>query len=159
MLAPNGLTCAATLWFAMLKGGINADIAGVIAAVAIPASAPAPAGSHVSGARASRGGGGGAGAPHTHPSKPASFPLERNQKEKTLHLRRLFLSPLHSTTNARAQAHAMEPGMQQVTLLDHLIHKFHPYSSLFIMPLFALANCAVPVNAAVGACCNGGSLL
>jgi NhaA family Na+:H+ antiporter len=29
-----------------VPGGINADIAGVIAAVAVPASAPAPAGSH-----------------------------------------------------------------------------------------------------------------
>jgi len=82
------LGCA--LWFALLKGGINADIAGVVAAVAIPASAPAPAGSH---------------------------------------------------------AHAHEPGAQ-VSLLDHLIHNFHPWSSLLIMPLFALANCAVPVNGA-----------
>jgi len=35
----------AALWFCLLKGGINADIAGVIAAFAIPAAAAAPAGS------------------------------------------------------------------------------------------------------------------
>ena len=34
------------LWFALLKGGINADIAGVISALAIPAGASAPEGSH-----------------------------------------------------------------------------------------------------------------
>lgn len=77
------------LWFALLKGGVNADIAGVISALAIPAGAPAPEGSH---------------------------------------------------------AHAMEAG-EPVTLLDDLIHTLHPISSILIMPLFALANCAVPVNA------------
>jgi NhaA family Na+:H+ antiporter len=77
------------LWFALLKGGINADIAGVISALAIPAGVSAPEGSH---------------------------------------------------------AHAMESGMK-VTLLDDLIHTLHPISSVLIMPLFALANCAVPVNA------------
>ena len=79
------------LWFALLKGGINADIAGVISA------------------------------------------LWRFRR------RRLRA--------ARGQPrHAMEPGMK-VTLLDDLIHTLHPISSILIMPLFALANCAVPVNA------------
>ena len=77
------------LWYALLKGGINADIAGVVAALAVPAAAPAPPGSH---------------------------------------------------------AHGMEEGMEP-TLLDDLIHNLHPISSLLIMPLFALANCAVPVDA------------
>ena len=76
------------LWFALLKGGINADIAGVISALAIPAGASAPEGSH---------------------------------------------------------AHKMDENQEKVTLLDHLIHDLHPLSSLLIMPLFALANCAVPV--------------
>jgi NhaA family Na+:H+ antiporter len=78
------------LWFALLKGGINADIAGVISALAIPAGASAPEGTH---------------------------------------------------------AHKMDVDSEKVTLLDHLIHVMHPLSSLLIMPLFALANCAVPVNA------------
>lgn len=77
------------LWFALLKGGINADIAGVVSALAIPAGASAPEGSH---------------------------------------------------------AHKMDEDQEKVTLLDHLIHNMHPLSSLLIMPLFALANCAVPVN-------------
>ena len=77
------------LWYALLKGGINADIAGVVAALAVPAAAPAPPGSH---------------------------------------------------------AHGMEEGMEP-TLLDDLIHNLHPISSLLIMPCFALANCAVPVDA------------
>ena len=37
------------LWYALLKGGINADIAGVVAALAVPAAAPAPPGSHAHG--------------------------------------------------------------------------------------------------------------
>lgn len=81
------------LWFAMLKGGVNADIAGVVAALAVPASAPAPEGSH---------------------------------------------------------AHGMKPGVEP-TLLDDLVYKLHPCSSLLIMPLFALANCAVAVDAAAAA--------
>jgi len=88
MLVYGGLGVA--LWYALLKGGINADIAGVIAALAVPAAAPAPPGSH---------------------------------------------------------AHGMEEGMKP-TLLDDLIHNLHPISSMLIMPLFALANCAVPVDAA-----------
>ena len=78
------------LWFALLKGGINADIAGVISALCIPAGAAAPEGSH---------------------------------------------------------AHKMDVDSEKVTLLDDLIHTLHPISSILIMPLFALANCAVPVNA------------
>ena len=33
------------LWYCLLRGGVNADVAGVIAACAMPAVAPAPAGS------------------------------------------------------------------------------------------------------------------
>ena len=36
----------AALWYCLLQGGINADVAGVIAALAIPAHALAPAGSN-----------------------------------------------------------------------------------------------------------------
>eukprot|EP00959_Pyramimonas_sp_CCMP1952_P258110 5394679-Pyramimonas_sp.AAC.1 len=37
---------AVGLWYCLLRAGVNADIAGVIAALAVPASALAPKGSH-----------------------------------------------------------------------------------------------------------------
>ena len=79
------------LWYCLLQGGVNADVAGVIAAFAVPANAPAPAGSTA--------------------------------------------EPEHA---------GGEP-----TLLDHLVHKFAPLSALFIMPMFALANTAVPLDASM----------
>lgn len=79
------------LWYCLLRGGVNADIAGVVAAFAVPANAPAPAGSKA--------------------------------------------EPEH------------EGG--QATLLDHLAHKFAPLSALFIMPLFAAANTAVPIDSSM----------
>jgi NhaA family Na+:H+ antiporter len=80
-----------TLWYCLLQGGINADVAGVIAAFAVPAHAAAPAGSKA--------------------------------------------TPEHE---------GGEP-----TLLDHLVHKFAPLSALFIMPVFALANTGVPLDASM----------
>jgi NhaA family Na+:H+ antiporter len=80
-----------TLWYCLLQGGINADVAGVIAAFAVPASAPAPKGS--------------------------TAPPEHDGGE--------------------------------VTLIDHLVHTFAPLSALFIMPAFALANTAVPLDASM----------
>ena len=79
------------LWYCLLQGGINADVAGVIAAFAVPAHAAAPAGSKA--------------------------------------------TPEHE---------GGEP-----TLLDHLVHKFAPLSALVIMPLFALANTGVPLDASM----------
>lgn len=79
------------LWYCLLQGGINADVAGVIAAFAVPAHAAAPAGS-----------------------------------------------------TATPEHEGGEP-----TLLDHLVHKFAPLSALVIMPLFALANTGVPLDASM----------
>ena len=79
------------LWYCLLQGGINADVAGVIAAFAVPAHAMAPAGS-----------------------------------------------------DATPEHEGGEP-----TLLDHLVHKFAPLSALVIMPLFALANTGVPLDASM----------
>jgi len=79
------------LWYCLLQGGINADVAGVIAAFAVPAHASAPAGSDA--------------------------------------------TPEHEGSDP--------------TLLDHLVHKFAPLSALVIMPLFALANTGVPLDASV----------
>ena len=70
------------LWYCLLRGGINADIAGVATAMALPA--PAPSG-----------------------------------------------------------------GVQQgETLLDRLHHSLAPWTALLIMPVFALANTAVPFASA-----------
>mmetsp|Transcript_17088 Transcript_17088/g.55890 ORF Transcript_17088/g.55890 Transcript_17088/m.55890 type:complete len:540 (+) Transcript_17088:8-1627(+) len=78
------------LWYCLLQGGINADIAGVATAMAIPASLEAP--------------------PHTKAESEHGPP----------------------------DAHP--------TLLDHLVHWWLPITSLFIMPLFALANTAVHID-------------
>ena len=68
------------LWYCLLRGGINADIAGVVTAMALPAPAP-----------------------------PAS-------------------------------------GEAPETLLDKMHHTLSPWTSLLIMPVFALANTAVPLS-------------
>ncbi|KAK3284342.1 hypothetical protein CYMTET_8004 [Cymbomonas tetramitiformis] len=79
------------LWYCLLQGGINADIAGVATAMAIPSKSPVPEG-----------------------------------------------SPVHEAHDGGAPV-----------LMDHLIYKFTPWAALFIMPVFALANCAVPVDLTV----------
>ena len=81
----------ATLWYCLLKGGINADIAGVITALCIPGAAHAP---------------------------PTSMAPPEHKGAK-------------------------------VTLLDHLIHAWTPWTSLIVMPLFALANTGVLVDKSV----------
>jgi len=80
------------LWYCLLRGGINADVAGVLTAMAIPIDAAPPPDSK---------------APPEHDGVPP-------------------------------------------TLVDHLIYLWVPLTSLFIMPLFALANTAVPLGGAVG---------
>jgi len=79
------------LWYFLLQGGINADIAGVITALAIPGNSLAPVNSKA--------------------------------------------PPEHEGQNA--------------TLLDHLIHAWSPWTTLLVMPLFALANTAVLIDRAV----------
>jgi NhaA family Na+:H+ antiporter len=81
----------ATLWYCLLQGGINADIAGVITALCIPGAALAPSTS--------------------------------------------MAPPEHEGA--------------KVTLLDHLIHAWTPWTSLIVMPLFALANTGVLVDKSV----------
>ncbi len=82
------LAAGLALWYCLLRGGVNADIAGVVAAFAVPAKAPAPKGSL---------------AP---PEVPGHAP----------------------------------------TLIDHLLHQGVPWSTLLIMPLFALANTAIALD-------------
>lgn len=79
------------LWYFLLQGGINADIAGVITALAIPGNS---------------------------------------------------LAPIHSKAPPEHEG-------QSVTLLDHLIHAWSPWTTLLVMPLFALANTAVLIDRAV----------
>lgn len=76
------------LWYCLLMSGVNADIAGVVTAMAVPGAALAP-------------------------KDTKSLPLE----PETL-----------------------------PTLFDHLIYNLVPYTSLLIMPVFALANTAVPID-------------
>lgn len=68
------------LWYCLLKGGINADVAGVVAAMALPTPKQAPA---------------------------------------------------------------------EGTVLDRLHSRLAPVTALLIMPAFALANCAVPLDSAM----------
>lgn len=72
------------LWYCLLRGGINADIAGVVTAMALPAP-PMPAGG--------------------------------------------------------------SPAAESETMLDRLHHALSPWTSLLVMPVFALANTAVPLSA------------
>ena len=68
------------LWYCLLRGGINADIAGVVTAMALPAP-------------------------------------------------------------------PMSAGSETETILDRLHHSLTPWTSLLVMPVFALANTAVPLSA------------
>jgi len=76
------------LWYCLLLGGVNADVAGVVTALAIPAASKAP-----------------------------------------------------HTSKAVALEHGHSP-----SLMDHLIYKMVPWTALFIMPMFALANTAVRID-------------
>ena len=77
---PAYAAAGAVLWYCLLRGGINADIAGVVTAMALPAPKGAPEGT---------------------------------------------------------------------TLLDRLHTALAPWTALLVMPLFALANCAVPLNSSM----------
>mmetsp|Transcript_10175 Transcript_10175/g.25009 ORF Transcript_10175/g.25009 Transcript_10175/m.25009 type:complete len:559 (+) Transcript_10175:136-1812(+) len=79
------------LWYLLLRAGVNADIAGVVTAMAIPA---------------------------TRGLKVSKDPRKR-----------------------RDMAIVADGNM-----IENLIHRIQPFSSLLIMPLFALANCAVPLS-------------
>jgi len=85
------------LWYALLRAGINADIAGVITAMAIPAT-------------------------------------------------RGFVAQKNATPKKRMDYAVVADG----NLLEKLIHNLNPLSSLLIMPLFALANTAVPLGGCGG---------
>jgi len=82
------LVTGVCLWYCLLRGGINADVAGVLTAAAVPVAAAAPAGSTA-----------------------------------TDH---------HGENNPN--------------LIDHLIYVLTPWTTLLIMPLFALANTCVPID-------------
>ena len=52
------------------------------------------------------------------------------------------MAPIHSKAPPEHEG-------QSVTLLDHLIHAWSPWTTLLVMPLFALANTAVLIDRAV----------
>jgi len=83
--------CGVALWYCLLQGGINADVAGVVTAMAIPGTAT--------------------------------------------------VESSHGDSDSE--------GSRKTLLLEHVAHKLTPLSSLIIMPLFALANCAVQVDPTV----------
>ena len=87
---------AVSLWYCLLCGGVNADVAGVVAALAVPDRAA-----------------------------PANSAAESEQKDQV----------------------TGKP--KPATLIDHLIFYLAPLSGLLIMPLFALANTAVAIDASL----------
>lgn len=82
------LVTGVCLWYCLLRGGVNADVAGVLTAAAFPVAAQAPEGS-------------------------------------------------------TATDHH---GEKNPNLIDHLIYVLTPWTTLLIMPLFALANTCVPID-------------
>jgi NhaA family Na+:H+ antiporter len=53
--------------------------------------------------------------------------------------------PAAQLAPATSNAVGRQPG-QTPTLIDHLIHNISPYTALIVLPMFALANTAVPVS-------------
>jgi len=110
----------AALWFAVLESGVHATIAGVLAALVIPARRLINAGEF-----AERGG-----------TLLAEFADD------------LPGTPGELTEDQRDAIHSLEVATEAVqTPSARLEHALHPWVAFFIMPVFALANAGVPLGA------------
>ncbi|GAB5364082.1 hypothetical protein AAMO2058_000938800 [Amorphochlora amoebiformis] len=94
----NYAVCGVLLWYFLLRSGVNADVAGVITALAVPA---------------------------TRGYKQMKQERPRKQRDYAI--------------------------VADANLVESMAHKINPLSSLVIMPLFALANTAVPIVGAAAA--------
>jgi NhaA family Na+:H+ antiporter len=116
--------CGAVLWLAFLKSGVHATVAGVLAAMTIPARTRIPAGAFLRKAR------------RLLDCFAASMePGQRLLANKTMQ------GTLESLEAACLRASAPLPRME---------HALHPWVAYAVMPLFALANAGVPLTGQAG---------
>ncbi|MGE4423513.1 MAG: Na+/H+ antiporter NhaA [Pseudodesulfovibrio sp.] len=117
------LVLGVVVWFAFLLSGIHATIAGVLAAMTIPA-----------GTR----------------MNCATFVAELREAAEVFEM---AITPGKSVLTNREQQmalHAMEHAYEAATTpLQNIEHALHPWVSFFIMPVFALANAGVSLDAEV----------
>ncbi|EGB16430.1 Na+/H+ antiporter NhaA [Pseudodesulfovibrio mercurii] len=117
------LVLGVVVWFAFLLSGIHATIAGVLAAMTIPAGTRMNCAAFVSELRE-------AAEVFELAITPGKNVLTNKEQQMALH----------------AMEHAYEAA---TTPLQNIEHALHPWVSFFIMPVFALANAGVPMDAEV----------
>jgi NhaA family Na+:H+ antiporter len=113
------------LWLAFLKSGVHPTIAGILAALTIPARTRINAKSFLENSKV----------------------FVREFEKRGLDGEHVLTSPPQ-----KGALHALESACQYAqTPLQRFEHSLHPWVSLFIMPIFALANTGVPLAAGLGA--------
>jgi NhaA family Na+:H+ antiporter len=117
------LVLGVVVWFAFLLSGIHATIAGVLAAMTIPAGTRMNCSTFVEELR-------GAAEVFEMAITPGKSVLTNKEQQMALH----------------SLEHAYEAA---TTPLQNIEHALHPWVSFFIMPVFALANAGVPLRADV----------
>jgi len=115
------LVLGVIVWFAFLLSGIHATIAGVLAAMTIPASTCMNCSTFVAELR-------GAADVFEKAITPGKSVLTNKEQQMALH----------------SMEHAYEAA---TTPLQNIEHALHPWVSFFIMPIFALANAGVALEA------------
>jgi len=117
------LALGVVVWFAFLLSGIHATIAGVLAAMTIPAGTRMNCATFVEELRE-------AAEVFEMAITPGKNVLTNQEQQMALH----------------SMEHAYEAA---TTPLQNIEHALHPWVSFFIMPVFALANAGVPLAADV----------
>jgi NhaA family Na+:H+ antiporter len=117
------LVLGVVVWFAFLLSGIHATIAGVLAAMTIPAGTRMNCATFVEELRE-------AAEVFEMAITPGKNVLTNKEQQMALH----------------AMEHAYEAA---TTPLQNIEHALHPWVSFFIMPVFALANAGVALDAEV----------
>jgi NhaA family Na+:H+ antiporter len=117
------LVLGVVVWFAFLLSGIHATIAGVLAALTIPAGTRMNCSTFVEELR-------GAAEVFEKAIIPGKNVLTNKEQQMALH----------------SMEHAYEAA---TTPLQNIEHALHPWVSFFIMPVFALANAGVAMDAEV----------
>lgn len=116
--------CGAILWLAFLKSGVHATVAGVLAAMTIPARTRISAGAFVHKAR-----------------RLLDCFAASMEPGQALLANKTMQGTLESLESACLRASAPLPRME---------HALHPFVAYGIMPLFALANAGVPLFGQAG---------
>ncbi len=110
------------LWLGMLESGIHATLAGVIAALTVPAN-----------------------------SLCNAFPFIRRMRQLTTSFENLHESNKHIMQNDKQQKilQSMENFVHcMASPLQRMEHHLHIWVSFLIIPIFALANAGIPINIA-----------